>query len=201
DIMKASGWNVFGIDLSKAAVAFARQRDLKVQNKDLYSAKFKSNSFDAILMGDVFEHVPDPVRFLAETRRILKPGGTLIIKTPAFINTPTFRLAHALAKILRPLTPRPLKFFSILKIPFHRTVLNRPYHLYEYAPHCMRTLLENTGFQKPKIKGAVIQLYFFQQLTSFPLPTFFLSLCFHLLNLFSRLFNYPIGTMISVVQK
>jgi 2-polyprenyl-3-methyl-5-hydroxy-6-metoxy-1,4-benzoquinol methylase len=201
DIMKASGWKVWGLDLSKAAIAFAKKRKLNVLNRDLYSAKFKPNTFDAILMGDVFEHVPDPVAFLKETQRILKPGGTLIIKTPAYINTPTFRIAYLLSRMFKFVIPKKNKFLSILKIPDHRIILNRPYHLYEYSPHSMKTLLENTSFSQARISGAVIQLYFFQQLTTFPLPTFLLSLAFHLLNLFSKIFNYPLGTMISIVQK
>ncbi len=201
DIMKASGWKVWGLDLSKAAIAFAKKRKLNVLNKDLYSAKFKPNTFDAILMGDVFEHVPDPVAFLKETQRILKPGGTLIIKTPAYINTPTFRIAYLLSRMFKLVIPKKNKFLSVLKIPDHRIILNRPYHLYEYSPHSMKTLLENASFSQVQISGAVIQLYFFQQLTSFPLPTFLLSLAFHLLNLFSKIFNYPLGTMISIVRK
>lgn len=39
-------------------------------------------SFDAILCTEVFEHIPDPLRALDEFRRILKPGGTLILTAP-----------------------------------------------------------------------------------------------------------------------
>lgn len=39
-------------------------------------------SFDAILCSEVLEHLPSPELALAEFRRLLKPGGTLILTAP-----------------------------------------------------------------------------------------------------------------------
>jgi SAM-dependent methyltransferase len=39
-------------------------------------------SFDAVLLTQVLEHVPDPARVLAELYRILRPGGTVHITVP-----------------------------------------------------------------------------------------------------------------------
>lgn len=39
-------------------------------------------SFDAILCTEVLEHVPEPVKVIAEFARILKPGGKLILTAP-----------------------------------------------------------------------------------------------------------------------
>jgi len=39
-------------------------------------------SFDAILCSEVFEHLPDPLKALAEFGRLLKPGGKLIVTAP-----------------------------------------------------------------------------------------------------------------------
>jgi SAM-dependent methyltransferase len=41
-----------------------------------------SAAFDLILSDYVFEHVRDPARFLAEAFRVLKPGGSLMFRTP-----------------------------------------------------------------------------------------------------------------------
>ena len=39
-------------------------------------------TFDLVVHSDTLEHVPDPVRGLAECRRVLKPHGLLILETP-----------------------------------------------------------------------------------------------------------------------
>lgn len=38
-------------------------------------------SFDAVLSSQVLEHVPDPWRYLAECRRVMKPGGEILLST------------------------------------------------------------------------------------------------------------------------
>lgn len=43
---------------------------------------FPDNSFEAIFAGEVLEHVLDTNFFLKECRRILRPGGTLVLTTP-----------------------------------------------------------------------------------------------------------------------
>jgi SAM-dependent methyltransferase len=39
-------------------------------------------SFDTVLATEVMEHVPDPRLMLDEVRRVLRPGGTLILSVP-----------------------------------------------------------------------------------------------------------------------
>ena len=43
---------------------------------------FEKSSFDAVIAGDVIEHLENPSRFLREVSRVLKDGGRLIISTP-----------------------------------------------------------------------------------------------------------------------
>lgn len=61
----------------------------------LESLPFRNASFDLVMCYLVLEHVPHPDRVLAEFARILKPGGTLIFKTPAAY-APTTWLARLL---------------------------------------------------------------------------------------------------------
>jgi SAM-dependent methyltransferase len=49
---------------------------------DLASIPEDNASFDVILCGEVFEHIPDPLIALKEFSRLLKPGGKLIITAP-----------------------------------------------------------------------------------------------------------------------
>ena len=82
-LAKERGWRVTGLDLSADAVSRAVVRfGLDVRAGSLASHVGTLLPFDVILLGDVLEHVADPVRFLADVRKILAPGGTLCIDTP-----------------------------------------------------------------------------------------------------------------------
>jgi SAM-dependent methyltransferase len=45
---------------------------------------FPENSFDTVASTEVLEHVPEPLRALNEMRRVLKPGGYLILSAPLY---------------------------------------------------------------------------------------------------------------------
>lgn len=76
------GWDAEGIDVDPAAVATARARALRVRCGDVGDAGFTEGSFDAIGLSHVIEHVDDPTRLLRDCRRLLRPGGTLVLVTP-----------------------------------------------------------------------------------------------------------------------
>lgn len=80
--MQAKGWNVTGIDFDEVAITQAKNNNLDANVSDLFSANYKDNCFDAIMMNHVIEHVPNPQEFIKECLRILKPGGTLVALTP-----------------------------------------------------------------------------------------------------------------------
>ena len=76
--------HVTGIDLSEAAVGFAkkhyRKPDFLVMNaQDL---KFPDRSFDFVFSSENFEHLPDQAAHLVELRRVLKKGEICFIATP-----------------------------------------------------------------------------------------------------------------------
>lgn len=43
---------------------------------------FKDNSFDSLVSFQVMEHLPEPLNFLCESYRVLRPGGYLLLTTP-----------------------------------------------------------------------------------------------------------------------
>jgi len=45
---------------------------------------FADDSFDRVICSHVIEHVRSPVRLMEECWRVLKPGGTLLVKTPHY---------------------------------------------------------------------------------------------------------------------
>jgi ubiquinone/menaquinone biosynthesis C-methylase UbiE len=76
-----------GIDLAPEAISFCRQRGLhNVCHGDIQALPFPDASFDAVICSSVLYHqwVTDVDRALQEMRRVLRPGGLLLINVPAF---------------------------------------------------------------------------------------------------------------------
>lgn len=79
------GWNVFGTEISEQAVENARnEQGLEVFLGALPEASYPDQHFDVVIMQDVIEHLDDPLGYLREIQRILRPGGGLYMDTPNF---------------------------------------------------------------------------------------------------------------------
>ncbi len=61
-----------------------------VHDLDVTPWPFESDAYDRIKAQDVFEHVDDPIGFMTECHRVLKPGGELLIKSPHFRHQDAF---------------------------------------------------------------------------------------------------------------
>jgi SAM-dependent methyltransferase len=80
--MAELGWKGTGVEPDARAVAVARGRGFDVREGTLAAQRFPDGAFDAVTIGHVIEHVPDPFETLCEARRVLAPGGRLAIATP-----------------------------------------------------------------------------------------------------------------------
>jgi len=82
-LSRVSGWEVYGTEISPEAAAFARNHlGLDVHCGELAEAKYEDQFFDYVRVNNVLEHVSDPLRFLKECRRILRPEGKLYLSVP-----------------------------------------------------------------------------------------------------------------------
>ncbi|MBM3230779.1 methyltransferase domain-containing protein [Candidatus Peregrinibacteria bacterium] len=82
--LKESGAKLHGIDVSPESVAFVREHI--TQDAHVGSAEqipYPDNTFDKIMFCEVIEHVEDDAKVLREIRRVLKPGGRVVITTPS----------------------------------------------------------------------------------------------------------------------
>jgi len=81
--LRALGWDVQGQEVDEKAAAQARRSfGIHVFLGSLNQAEFPDDEFDAVVMSHVMEHVHDPVGLLAECKRVLKAGGSLVSITP-----------------------------------------------------------------------------------------------------------------------
>jgi SAM-dependent methyltransferase len=82
EVAREHGWEVAGIEpAEEVAASVARTLGVPVA-RDLESAGLAAGTFDAVLLWDVIEHLPDPRRTVDELARLLRPGGILSVVTP-----------------------------------------------------------------------------------------------------------------------
>lgn len=80
------GWAA-GVDLSATALSFARRRELPhLARASVEALPFADATYDLVTCMDVLYHlqVQEDLAALAEFRRVLRPGGWLLVKVPAF---------------------------------------------------------------------------------------------------------------------
>jgi 2-polyprenyl-3-methyl-5-hydroxy-6-metoxy-1,4-benzoquinol methylase len=79
----ALGNEAVALDASESALLLARKRGLPTIHGDVTGTwPVATASFDAVFAGEIIEHVLDTDFFLDEARRVLKPGGRLVLTTP-----------------------------------------------------------------------------------------------------------------------
>ncbi len=78
------GFKSVGTEPSFEAAQRAEAQGLTVHNMTLekFAAHSGARDFDVVVMLNVLEHVPDPVRTLQECKQLLVPGGILCVRVP-----------------------------------------------------------------------------------------------------------------------
>jgi ubiquinone/menaquinone biosynthesis C-methylase UbiE len=96
-------------DISPQMLELSRPHEgerLRLRVADARSLPFADESFDYVLAIDLLPHIPVPEQLVAEARRVLKPGGFLIIDCTNSV--PLWTLAYP-----RYLGRRPTRWFRI----------------------------------------------------------------------------------------
>ncbi|NBB93012.1 MAG: methyltransferase domain-containing protein [Gammaproteobacteria bacterium] len=78
--------SVTGLDLSEVAVAHARERysreNLSFDRGDVTDLPYEADRFDVVVSFETLEHLEAHETLLAEFRRVLRPGGFLVLSSP-----------------------------------------------------------------------------------------------------------------------
>ncbi len=122
DTARARGWEAVGVDPSPFSVELARRNGFEAHEGLLEDLALAEASFDAVALLQVVEHVTDPRPLLGECRRLLRPGGALLVATP--------NPRSMLARVKR-------ERFNYWIPPMHCTW---------YAPDTLHRLLVGAGF-------------------------------------------------------
>ncbi len=116
---------VIGVDILVKNARICKEHKLPALVNDVYSLCFKDDSVDRCLFTQTLEHLNKPDEALLEIRRVLKPGGTVIIVVPNDIFFKVARLAT-------------FKW----KMAFYPAG-----HVKQWTPGSVRKLLERLGFR------------------------------------------------------
>jgi len=99
EIGKLSVQRVVGVELSKQEASYGRDHlGLDIRNSPLSQAGFSAGNFDLVTAFEVIEHVRDPLQFLHEMLKLVRPGGWLLVMTDNFESDVTRSLGAAFPK-------------------------------------------------------------------------------------------------------
>lgn len=139
--MKKNGWHVTGLEPDATARANAK----KEFNIDLLSTdelfNLEKNSFDAITLWHVLEHVHGLHSYIEKFYELLKPDGCLIIAVPNYTSYDATEYSGAWA------------------------AYDVPRHLYHFSPKSMHRLLQQHNFKLKKIKPMWFDSYYISLLS------------------------------------
>ena len=127
-----AGAEVIGVDVAQAALRRASSRhpglDFRLAPID-GPLPLDDNAFELVWAGEVIEHVADTARWLSEVRRVLVPGGRLLLTTPN--HGRLIVLVYGVERFSEPLGD----------------------HLHLYTNRSLRTVLADLGFAEIVVRA------------------------------------------------
>lgn len=149
-VKKVSRWECFGTETSQAAVEFAKKRfNIMLSLGQLENLHYPDNSFDAVTLWHVLEHLPYPSRATKEARRILKDDGFMFIAMP---NDSWLGRRHFFKNAFKGIVINrlPIKKKLRLKKMYPEIDEEGNKHLFYFTPRTLTRLLKKYGFRIKK---------------------------------------------------
>jgi SAM-dependent methyltransferase len=120
--MQQAGWAVTGLEPDETARANARtNHNIELQDPETLFT-LPPNSYDAITLWHVLEHVHELHRYLDTFNKVLKPSGVLVIAVPNYTS------------------------YDASVYQEHWAAYDVPRHLYHFSPASMQVLAQKHGF-------------------------------------------------------
>jgi ubiquinone/menaquinone biosynthesis C-methylase UbiE len=81
-------WQVIGIDLAQSMLDVGRknvensglQQQIKLELVDAKQMPYPEAHFDMVVSNSIIHHLPNPLPFLQELKRVLKPNGAILLR-------------------------------------------------------------------------------------------------------------------------
>ncbi len=144
--------SVIGVDISELMIELAKKKGLEVYAGEIEKINLPSD-FTCVYLGDLVEHLPDPVSFFGHLKKIIKDKSLVIIEIPLTYNVYPANLFLAplisLKNFLKGKTfkPRSLYFFSKTQREKNKKIEHPPYHLLEFTPRSARAFFNLISWQ------------------------------------------------------
>jgi SAM-dependent methyltransferase len=130
---RQAGWSFTGVDVSEAANDFARAQGFDVITGTLDDAP--CGPYDAIVIWNCFDQLPDPRATLRAAHRRLRDNGLLALRVPNGACYARFR-THASARAL-------LAWNNLLAFPYRQG----------FTPESLTQLVSAEGFKVVEVRG------------------------------------------------
>lgn len=139
--MQKAGWNTIGLEPDNNA----RKKGVELYNVDIYPADeftmLPESTYDAITMWHVLEHIHQLNETVEQLRKLLAPGGKLLVAVPNY----TSKDARHYKK--------------------HWAAYDVPRHLYHFSPSSIRQLMENHGMKVVAVKPMWLDSFYVSMLS------------------------------------
>jgi SAM-dependent methyltransferase len=143
-----AGVDLSGTEIDQAEIEHARRRGLEptVHFFNVFEGSrltaelpFGDATCDVVLAGEIIEHIVDTEEFLREIRRILRPGGVVVLSTPNLL------WWKARLEMLAGRYPA--------AVDFRTRYGDDAGHVRAFTPRILRRLLDEAGFDDVRVVG------------------------------------------------
>ena len=136
DYARKQGYVVSGIEYAELGVRTCKEKfGLDVRRGSFEEHQAEPDKYDVLFMGDVLEHLIQPLEMLTKACSMVKPAGVVALEVPSMFNSLTGRAAS----------------FGLRVLSTKKKMLLPPYHVNEFTPKTLRAIIERAGFKQAVI--------------------------------------------------
>lgn len=137
--------NVFGVEYNEDKVKAFKSSNRNPENVRVGSIEeldFEDGKFDIVLLNEVLEHVSNEKKALEEMKRVLRPGGILVLFSPNRLYP--FETHGVTAKRINMSLPHFFPLIPYIPLSLGNRIFN--YNSRNYFPWELRKKINNIGF-------------------------------------------------------